>query len=58
MQNDLREDGALLRRFRLVTLPRCGMRWPSGRAVLRPVRPNMKITRRLSDRTRRYEEVR
>lgn len=49
---------SLLRRFRLVTLPRCGMRWPSGRAVLRPVRPNMKITRRLSDRTRRYEEVR
>lgn len=44
--------------LRLVKVPRCGIKWPSGRAAVRGRRLNLKITRRLHDKTRRYIEVR
>lgn len=46
------------RRLRLIKIPACGLKLSSGRAALRKRQPQMKITRRMNEKTRRYIEVR
>jgi len=46
------------RKPKLIKVPYCGLKWPSGRAAIRGRRPNMKITRRMNEKTRRYSQIR